>query len=57
MSNYYGLDREWEVQWRKGRKLYYRGKLRWSRNDEQKKDVYFFCYGNQNQRGVARQTA
>jgi hypothetical protein len=31
--------------------------LRWSRNGGQKKDVYFFCYGNQNQRGVARQTA
>jgi hypothetical protein len=30
MSNYFGLDREWEAQWRKGRKLYYRGKpTRW----------------------------
>jgi hypothetical protein len=30
MSNYYGLDREWEAQWRKGRKLYYMGKpTRW----------------------------
>jgi hypothetical protein len=30
MSNYYGLDREWEAQYRKGRKLYYRGKpTRW----------------------------
>ena len=30
MSNYYGLDREWEAQWRKDRKLYYRGKpTRW----------------------------
>lgn len=30
MSAYYGVDREWEAQWRKGRKLYYRGKLtRW----------------------------
>ena len=30
MSNLYGLDREWEAQYRKGRKLYYRGKpTRW----------------------------
>ena len=30
MSNLYGLDKEWEAQWRKGRKLYYRGKpTRW----------------------------
>jgi hypothetical protein len=30
MSTYFGLDREWEAQWRKGRKLYYRGKpTRW----------------------------
>ena len=26
--------------------------LRWSKNKGQKKDVYFFCYGNQIQRGV-----
>ena len=31
--------------------------MRWSRISGQKKDVYFFCYGNQDQRGVARQTA
>ena len=35
--------------------------MRWSRNDGQKKDVYFFCYGSKygskNRRGVARQTA
>ena len=31
--------------------------LRWSREDGQKRDVYFFCYGNQNERGIARQTA
>ncbi|MBC6700172.1 hypothetical protein [Hymenobacter sp. BT190] len=31
--------------------------VRWSRDGGQKKDVYFFCYGNQNQRVVARQTA
>ena len=31
--------------------------LRWSRNDGQKKAGYFFWYGNQNQWGVARQTA
>ena len=30
MSKYYSLDREWEAEWRKGRKLYYRGKpTRW----------------------------
>jgi hypothetical protein len=30
ISAYYGLDREWEAQWRKGRKLYYMGKpTRW----------------------------
>ena len=30
MSNPYGLDREWETQYRKGRKLWYRGKpTRW----------------------------
>ncbi len=30
LSAYYGLDREWEAQWRKGRKLYYMGKpTRW----------------------------
>ncbi len=30
MSHFYGLDREWEAQYRKGRKLYYRGKpTRW----------------------------
>ena len=30
MSHLYGLDREWEAQYRKGRKLYYRGKpTRW----------------------------
>ncbi len=30
MSAYFGVDREWEAQWRKGRKLYYRGKpTRW----------------------------
>jgi hypothetical protein len=30
MSHFYGLDREWEAQCRKGRKLYYRGKpTRW----------------------------
>ena len=30
MSNLYGLEREWEAQYRKGRKLYYRGKpTRW----------------------------
>ena len=30
MSNLYGLDREWEAQFRKGRKLWYRGKpTRW----------------------------
>jgi len=28
--------------------------VRWSRQAGQKKDVYFFCYGNQNQRVVAR---
>ena len=33
------------------------GQLRWSRDDGQKKDVYFFCYGKQIQRDVARQTA
>ena len=32
-------------------------RLRWSRQGGQKKDVYFFCYGNQNERSVARQTA
>jgi hypothetical protein len=26
MSAYYGVDREWEAQYRKGRKLWYRGK-------------------------------
>lgn len=30
MSAYFGVDREWEAQYRKGRKLYYRGKpTRW----------------------------
>ena len=30
MSAYYGVDREWEAQYRKGRKLWYRGKpTRW----------------------------
>ena len=30
MSAYYGVDREWEEQYRKGRKLWYRGKpTRW----------------------------
>ena len=30
LSNLYGLDKEWEAQYRKGRKLYYRGKpTRW----------------------------
>ena len=30
MSAYYGVGREWEAQWRKGRKLYYRDKpTRW----------------------------
>ena len=30
MSYLYGLDREWEAQYRKGRKLYYQGKpTRW----------------------------
>jgi len=30
MSAYFGVDREWEAQWRKGRKLWYRGKpTRW----------------------------
>ena len=40
MSKYYGLDREWEAQSRKGRKLWYRGKptkwherlLKWERD-------------------------
>ena len=32
-------------------------RLRWSRQGGQKKDIYFFCYGNQNERSVARQTA
>ena len=31
--------------------------LRWSRQGGQKKDVYFFCYGNKIKRVVARQTA
>ncbi|WP_019949730.1 hypothetical protein [Hymenobacter aerophilus] len=31
--------------------------LRWSRQDGQKKDVYFFCYDSKIQRDVARQTA
>ena len=34
-----------------------RSPVRWSMNDGQKKDVYFFCHGNQNQRVVVRQTA
>ena len=30
MSAYFGVYREWEAQWRKGRKLYYMGKpTRW----------------------------
>ena len=30
MSAYCGVDREWEAQYRKGRKLWYRGKpTRW----------------------------
>jgi hypothetical protein len=30
LSKYYSLDREWEAEYRKGRKLYYRGKpTRW----------------------------
>ena len=31
--------------------------MRWSRNDGQKKDLYSFCYCNQIQRDIARQTA
>ena len=27
--------------------------MRWSRQSGQKQDVYYFCYGNQNQRGIA----
>ena len=28
--------------------------LRWSMNNGQKKDVYFFCYGNQTKRVITR---
>ncbi len=41
----------------RGIKTVVHGLLRWSKQDGQKKDVYFFCYDSKKERGVARQTA